>query len=429
MQGNHLKEVYVDNCCTVRNKLQNVLGSNIRVYLDVFHAAQRVTRTIHKRHPFCRQVMKDIKMLFRDQRDKGEQRTLPTPNHSVLLDNIDFFIKKWKHAESNGWFIVNDKVFKQLAQLKVHASKGCLSGINPGCGTNRNENLHRNINPFFSRCKMGIPLALALLTILFHHHNLKVSPSSSLLPARALYRPKSRNIAVQEWCENEDQYQGFLEEDYCVQDEAAKYKQPGYVFGPLGNTIVLAVSNALGIPVIVFSSAHHYPIVYITPRVCRNPTPLYVGFNQAGAGHYDAVVFNDTASNGRQSPRLSPSPSMVKCSCGRKGKHYANEERCIPIKKKYTSVTKCPCLANDRACQEYCICNNCSNPKGSRPIPVQLPMKRKRQRHARQKEKLLKSSLFAYHQKEDISPGYRTQFEYLLVAEIVKYTCILLTEK
>ena len=84
-------------------------------------------------------------MLFRDQRDKGEQRTLPTPNPSVLLDNIDFFIKKWKHAESNGWFIVNDKVLKQLAQLKVHASKGCLSGINPGCGTNRNENLHRNI--------------------------------------------------------------------------------------------------------------------------------------------------------------------------------------------------------------------------------------------------------------------------------------------
>ena len=129
--------------------------------------------------------MKDVKLLFRDPRDKGQQRTLPTPAADILLNNLRIFMTKWKDAEIDGWFIFSDKVFKQSDSLKVHISRGCLSNINPGCGTNRNENLHRNINPFFKRCKMGLPLALALLTILFHRHNQKLAPSTSIISARA----------------------------------------------------------------------------------------------------------------------------------------------------------------------------------------------------------------------------------------------------
>ncbi len=76
----------------------------------------------------------------------------------------------------------------------MHITQGCLSSINPGCGTNRNDNLHRSINPFFSRCRMGIPLAVALLTVLFHQHNQKLMPStvaSPIISARALYRNTS----------------------------------------------------------------------------------------------------------------------------------------------------------------------------------------------------------------------------------------------
>ena len=74
-----------------------------------------------------------------------------------------------------------------LDRIRVHISKGCLSGIPPGCGTNRNENLHKIINPFFSRCRIGIPLALALLTILFHRHNKRLLDAQPLpvLHARA----------------------------------------------------------------------------------------------------------------------------------------------------------------------------------------------------------------------------------------------------
>ena len=76
----------------------------------------------------------------------------------------------------------HENVVNELCQLKVHIERGCLSIIPPGCGTDKNENLHRMVNPFFSRCRMGLPLALALLTILFHKHNQKLSsnPKSEL---------------------------------------------------------------------------------------------------------------------------------------------------------------------------------------------------------------------------------------------------------
>ena len=129
-------------------------------------------------------------MLFRDPQDKGQQRSLPTPGVGILKKNLEFFIAKWRDAEVNGWHILNEKVLKELESIKLHVTRGCLSDIKPGCGTNKNENLHRCINQFFSRCRIGIPLAVALLTVLFHRHNQKLSTTAtdcSILSARSLY--------------------------------------------------------------------------------------------------------------------------------------------------------------------------------------------------------------------------------------------------
>ena len=103
---------------------------------------------------------------------------------------------------------------------------------------------------------------------------------------------KLRHLAVREWLENSEEYQGFLSHNGAdgselplVLCEAPKFLQPGYFHGPLASTMVTAVTNALTIPVIVFSSALHPPIIYITPRICTASTPLYAAFNQHGAGH------------------------------------------------------------------------------------------------------------------------------------------------
>ena len=169
--GTAIEEVYTDNCCTIKAKLHSIFGPNVHAYVDIFHAAQKKTKTITKRHPLCKLVMKDMQMLFRDPRDRGHQRNSPIPSIDVLLKNLDFFCTKWGEAEVNGWKIFSNKTIHELESLWVHITRGCLSGINPGCGTNCNENLHRSINPFFSRFRIGIPLAIALLTVLFHRHN------------------------------------------------------------------------------------------------------------------------------------------------------------------------------------------------------------------------------------------------------------------
>ena len=42
--------------------------------------------------------------------------------------------------------------------------------------------------------------------------------------------------------------------------------------------MLLALSNALGLPIVIFSSALHYPIIHVLPRVRRAAIPLYVAF-------------------------------------------------------------------------------------------------------------------------------------------------------
>lgn len=222
---------------------------------------------------------------------------------------------------------------------------------------------------------------------------------------------KIRQIIVGEWMSNASEYQKFITDDHIVTEEAPKFLQEGYFFGPMGNTMVLAVSNALDIPVVIFSSADHYPVINITPRVCKVPVPLFVAFNQAGAGHYDAISFK-----GGQHALLKNTDGK-QCNCG-KNRTFSTAERCTLLKFKYTTSIRCPCLLADRPCTSACKCINCANPKGVRP--KHLPNRpRERRRHA-WSLKPVNSLSYANEEQESISTGPRTQLEYLLIAEIIK---------
>ena len=47
-----------------------------------------------------------------------------------------------------------------------------------------------------------------------------------------------RRIAVDEWMNNVDEYQHFLDGEHMVREEAPMFLQQGHFFGPLGNTMV-----------------------------------------------------------------------------------------------------------------------------------------------------------------------------------------------
>ena len=94
--SSNLTTIYVDNCCTIRSKLQAQFGHNISVKLDTFHAVQRITRVLSKRHPLYSLILKDLKLLLRDPKDTGKERSLPTPPPEILASN------GWIHSLQSG---------------------------------------------------------------------------------------------------------------------------------------------------------------------------------------------------------------------------------------------------------------------------------------------------------------------------------------
>ena len=169
-----------------RNKLQDVFGADLSVKLDLFHAVQRVIKKIPKRDPrgrtlkFIRQRMiNDLRMVFGMSSDIGPTRMNDTPSPAEMLKNIDNFLKKWKNQKHEEDNVLPSQAVEELNKLKKHVEKGCLSGIPPSGGTNRNEALHKTLRKNISRQRIGVQLALALLGISFFIWNEKRSPTNS----------------------------------------------------------------------------------------------------------------------------------------------------------------------------------------------------------------------------------------------------------
>ncbi len=75
-----------------------------------------------------------MKRVFRSDGDSEEKRLCDTPLPNVILSKLDTFTIKWKDS-------ADDKGINALKNIKRHISAGCLSGIPPGGGTNRNESI------------------------------------------------------------------------------------------------------------------------------------------------------------------------------------------------------------------------------------------------------------------------------------------------
>ena len=134
-----------------------------------------------------------------------------------------------------------------------------------------------------------------------------------------------RHLTIEEWRSNQQDYEGFVP-GIDVQQEAKKFSESGYFFGDLADTIVLALSNLLGLPLIIFTSNIHQPIISITPRHIRAASPLFLVFNEAGAGHYDAAELCDTT-QAQSLPITSNHRENIKtCSCGKNDKN--NKTHC-----------------------------------------------------------------------------------------------------
>jgi hypothetical protein len=78
-QGQPVTTVYVDDCCKLRKKIESVFGLEARVKLDLFHAVQRITKTLLKKHSLYQQCLFSLRQVFRVYGDSGQSRITDTP--------------------------------------------------------------------------------------------------------------------------------------------------------------------------------------------------------------------------------------------------------------------------------------------------------------------------------------------------------------
>ena len=148
----------------------NTFGEHVKVKLDVFHAVKRVTSKLSKKHPHFYHCVQDWRLVFRCKGDCGHERKKPTPSPEVLISNLQCFVQKWSTITSERQTsIITTAVLNEIRLLQNHMQLGCLSDIPPQFGTSRNENLHRSINHRLSGHRIGVELAVALLSVFLSH--------------------------------------------------------------------------------------------------------------------------------------------------------------------------------------------------------------------------------------------------------------------
>ena len=140
----------------------------------MYFMRRKVVRELPKKKTFSKEFAAEFGLIFREINDIGIQRTKTTPQPDVILNTIKKFVKKWENVKySDSTNVLSKKVLSEIDNLKRHIKKGCLSAIDVGCGTNRDERLHREMNKILSSNRLGVELANARLNKLFMTENRK----------------------------------------------------------------------------------------------------------------------------------------------------------------------------------------------------------------------------------------------------------------
>jgi hypothetical protein len=145
-------------------------------------------------------------------------------------------------------------------------------------------------------------------------------------------------------------------------EEAEKFLEDGVFSSDLGDTMVLALSNAL---FTILSSICGHPIINVLPRHTVASFPLLIAYNQWGADAVAMVNLSDQQEkvlSTLQQQQQNDCETTTFCTCGKNDK--AGKEHCHPTTKKYTSVCYCPCFKANSRCSSHCKCKRCNNPLG-----------------------------------------------------------------
>ena len=134
-----LEGFIIDNCCSVKNKINAIFGSTVTIKLDLFHALKCILDQIPRKGVTAelrgvRHVMiKNLRLCFRDDNDFGQSRKRATPPPDKTEKNLHDFLKKWSAELVNGIRVLPDKAIAERNKVMKHVTLGCLSGTYECC--------------------------------------------------------------------------------------------------------------------------------------------------------------------------------------------------------------------------------------------------------------------------------------------------------
>ena len=169
-QNTLLEVIIIKKCCKWKEDLDSLFPGT-PTKLDLFHAVQRFVKILSKRNTYHHAVSRDYGLILRNPKDLGERRTMPTPEPSVILHNLDQFLSNWEDFTHEGKQIITGKGEKTLKNVLT----GCLSNIPIGCCTSVQERLHRKMKKILTSKRLGSELAYSKFLHVFFQNKAKKS--------------------------------------------------------------------------------------------------------------------------------------------------------------------------------------------------------------------------------------------------------------
>ena len=217
-------------------------------------------------------------------------------------------------------------------------------------------------------------------------------------------------------------YRGFTELSVLeFKNEAQKFLIDGFYNSPLGDIMPLAMANILSVDILVFTAQPHNPILFVSPSVpTASHGTIFIVYDFNGPGHYDAAVrCNKSIVPDKGTSSSIPDSKVIICKkCGVNGRKDKMQS-CVPLEH-YS--TRCPCYKSSNPCTVLCCCKDCNNPHGCKIAYGSIM--RKRRPHALQKQDVLSSKPFATGRMEKVSLGVWSEFESLILTEIMESSAI-----
>jgi len=153
-----------------------------------------------------------------------------------------------------------------------------------------------------------------------------------------------RNLMVDEWIINSQEYKAFLSDVSEFEIEADKYRNSSVYTTELGDAMLFGFSNVLHLQLIVFTSISSWPYLTINPHCAiASREPICLAYIHEGSGHYClAVKAACTIDKEEQVTNLSIKSKTKICRCGL-GRN-ADDSDHVNCTSSHHYSSRCPCL-------------------------------------------------------------------------------------